>query len=227
MKAEFLQNSMLFSGLDKGVLKALSGKMKPVSLKSNAILMMQDEAPDGCYLVDEGTLKISTISSEGEETVLAVLGRGEVIGEIGLIDGNPRSATVTALKDCELTFLSTREFTLVADKNPKIYRHMLAIIADRLRTSNATLGVYQKLPVSGRLAHILLRLSEGFGEELEGGRILIRQNFTQEDIGLMAGTARENVSRQLNLWRRENTISKISRYYCIEDADKLRDLTNI
>jgi len=226
MQAEMLNNCMLFSGLDESVLGAIVAKMKPLSLTRGSVLMMQADAPDGCYLIIEGTLKISTMSSEGDETVLAVLGTGEVVGEIGLIDGDPRSATVTALKDCSLSFLSTSEFIALADKNPKIYRHMLAIIAERLRNSNATLGVYQKLPVSGRLAHILLRLSEGFGEELDGGRVIIRHKFTQEDIGLMAGTARENVSRQLNLWRKENTISKISRYYCIEDADKLRSLTN-
>ena len=227
MQAELLQNSMLFSGLEKDVLNALSAKMKPVKLDKNAVLMMQDEEPDGCYVINEGLLKISTMSAEGEEIVLTVLGAGEVVGEIGLIDGAPRSATATALKDTKLAFLSSAHFIIIADKTPEIYRHMLRIIAERLRTSNATLGAHQNLPVSGRLAHILLRLSEGFGEELDGGRIIIRQNFTQEDIGLMAGTARENVSRQLNQWRRENTISKISRYYCIEDADKLRDLTNI
>ncbi len=227
MQAEILKHSTLFYGLDEDAMQAIALIMKTLSLPAGAVLMMQDEEPDGCFAVLDGMLKVSTITAEGEETVLAVLGSGEIAGEIGLIDGAPRSATVTALKDCELAYLSTRDFKTIADSNPKIYQHMLKIMAERIRASNTSLTAYQRLPVSGRLAHILLRLSEAFGEPVDDGRILIRQNFTQEQIGIMAGTARENVSRQINKWRQDKTITRISRYYCIEDADKLRQLTNL
>jgi CRP-like cAMP-binding protein len=156
-----------------------------------------------------------------------MLGAGDVIGEMGLIDAQPRSATATALKPCSLAFLASRDFKHAADNNPVIYVHMLEILSTRLRTSNETATMQQLLPLSGRLARVFLRLAEGFGEPLEGERILVRQKLTQAELGRMTSSARENVNRQLKEWMREGLISRISSYYCIEKAEKLRQLTEL
>ena len=104
---------------------------------------------------------------------------------------------------------------------------MLKLLSARLRDTNASFTSQQTLPLSGRLAGVLLRLAKGFGEPLDGGdRILIRQVFTQDVLARMAGGARENVSRQINKWRKDGTLSKISRYYCIENEEVLEDEAN-
>jgi len=103
--------------------------------------------------------------------------------------------------------------------------HMLEILSTRLRTSNETATMQQLLPLRGRLARVFLRLAEGFGEPLDGGRILVRQKLTQAELGRMTGSARENVNRQLKEWMREGLVSRISSYYCIEDNEKLRQFT--
>lgn len=185
---------------------------------------MQDDEPDGCYALFEGTVAVSVITQRGEESLLAVLGEGDLIGEMGLIDDQPRSASIVALKPCRLGFLPRGEFQRFADQHPQIYRHMLALLAGRLRDTNASFTSQQTLSLAGRLAGVLLRLAKGFGEPIEGSdRILIRQVFTQDVLARMAGGARENVSRQINAWRREGILSKISRYYCIEDLESLED----
>jgi CRP-like cAMP-binding protein len=212
-----LNRSTLFNRLEGELLDRLSEAMRPVGLKRNEVLFVQQDVPDGCYCVLDGALKISILDEDGEEVVLAALGAGDVVGEMGLIDEAPRSATVTSLKASELGFLSTAEFHAVAERYPALYRHLLRLVCSRLRLTNDSFTVRQNRGLDGRLAHTLLRLSDGFGNPLEGGRVMIFHKFTQSDLADMVGAARENVSRQLNQWCRDGLLSKISGYYCIED----------
>ncbi len=224
---EILGNSPLFDGIGDEEMERLSELLRDVKLKPGSPLFMQDDAPDGCYAIFEGTVTVSVVTQTGEESLLAVLGEGDMIGEMGLIDDQPRSASIVALKPCRLGFLSRAEFQRFADQHPSIYRHMLRLLSARLRDTNASFTSQQTLPLSGRLAGVLLRLAKGFGEPLDGGdRILIRQVFTQDVLARMAGGARENVSRQINKWRKDGTLSKISRYYCIENEEVLEDEAN-
>lgn len=221
---EVLGKSPLFAGIGDKELERLSTLLRDVSLKAGAPLFMQDDAPDGCYAVFEGTVTVSVVNQTGDESLLAVLGEGDLIGEMGLIDDQPRSASIVALKPCRLGFLPRADFQRFADDHPSIYRHMLQLLSGRLRETNDSFTSQQTLPLSGRLAGVLLRLAKGFGEPLEGGkRIIIRQVFTQEVLARMAGGARENVSRQINKWRQDGTLSKISRYYCIENEAVLEE----
>lgn len=220
-----LENSALFSGLEEKVLDGMARYSRHVSLQENECLFTQGDASDGCYAILDGILKVTMISPDGRAALLAMLGAGDVIGEMGLIDAQPRSATATALKPCSLAYLATRDFKHVANANPVIYVHMLQILSARLRASNEIATLQQHLPLRGRLARVMLRLAEGFGEPLDAGRILIRQRFTQAELAQMAGSARENVNRQISQWMADGVVSRISRYYCLEDAEKLRTIT--
>jgi len=222
-----LESSALFAGLERSALDGLARYSRLKTLERKELLFKQDDPSDGCFAILEGVLKVSIVSSDGHENLLAMLGAGDVIGEMGLIDAQPRSATATALKPCSLAFLASRDFKHAADTNPVIYVHMLEILSTRLRTSNETATMQQLLPLRGRLARVFLRLAEGFGEPLEGGRILVRQKLTQAELGRMTGSARENVNRQLKEWMREGLVSRISSYYCIEDSEKLRQFTEL
>ena len=129
--------------------------------------------------------------------MLAVLGPSSVVGEIALLDGSERSATVTALKPAKLAFISKASFYRFADDNPAVYRHMLEIVAGRLRRSNDALAARSFLPLNGRVAQTLLQLSETFGKPVDAEKILIHYKISQAEIANMAGGARENVSRVL------------------------------
>ncbi len=219
-----LESSILFRGLDRAALDGLIRLARPVALAPGQTLFEQGDRSEGCYVILEGVLKVFAVSNEGEEALFSVCGAGDIIGEIGLIEGVPRSASVQALKPCSLAYLSSRDFDRFADENPLVYRHMLQIVCARLRASSDSFAAYQLLPISGRLARVLLRLAEGFGEPLDGGRVLIRQKFTQAELANMSGAARENVSRRLNELRKSGVLSRVSSYYCIEDVDTLRDM---
>ncbi|MEH0071539.1 Crp/Fnr family transcriptional regulator [Pannonibacter sp. Pt2-lr] len=195
--------------------------------KPGAILFETGDPGNGCYAILEGSLKVSILSVEGDEQLLAVLGPGDLVGELALLDGRPRSATVTALKAARLAFIDKSAFERFADENPQLYRHMLAIVGKRLRQSNDVLAARSFLPLPGRVAQTLMQLAETFGKPLDNGRILIHYKLSQSEIANMAGAARENVSRVLNDWKRLGTISRISGYYCLERPEVLKQAATL
>lgn len=221
LDGSILQGSALFADLDRAALDGLARLARHVALAPGQVLFRQGDPCNGCYAIVEGALKVSATSVGGEEVLLAVLSAGDVVGEMGLFGAAPRSATVTALKPCSLAFLASGDFRRFADDHPTVYRHMLEIVCARLRAANEAFAAYQALPLAGRLAQVLLRLADGFGQPLDDGRILIRQKFTQADLARMTGSARENVNRRLGNWRGRGIVSRISGYYCIEQ-DRLR-----
>src|SRR5690242_7200060 len=86
---------------------------KPVKLSADQTLFMAGDPGDGCYQVDEGLLKVSMVSPTGAERILAVLGPGSIVGDLALIDGRPRSASVMALRECKLRFVSRSAFETI------------------------------------------------------------------------------------------------------------------
>jgi len=222
-----LRNASIFAELPDEALGELSSLLRTTRLGARKTLFMEGDVSNGCYAIAAGALRVSRFSSDGHETVLAILGTGEVVGELSLFGDASRSATVTALSDCELLHLPKGAFIQFADKNPQLYRHFLAVLSARLRATNDALTGYATLPMSARLARVLLRLSESFGQPLDGGRTLIRQRLTQSDLSHMSGSARENVSRQINQWRRDKALSRIGPYYCLEEPELFRSLAKL
>lgn len=213
---QFLENSFSLEGLDPRLAEPLAALSKPMSIKAGVVLFSAGDPGNGCYAVLDGSLKVSIMGMEGDEQLLAVMGPGNIVGELALLDGRPRSATLTALKPSRLAFIEKHAFQRFADENPAVYRHMLSIVGKRLRQANDVLAARTFLPLPGRVAQTLLQLSESFGKPIDNGRILIHYKLSQADIANMAGAARENVSRVLNDWKRSGTISRISGYYCLE-----------
>ena len=175
-----------------------------------------------CYRIEKGLIKVSIVSESGVERILAILGPGAIVGELAVLDGLPRSATVLALRDSDLLFVSKAKFDECAIKHPELYTHLLMLLASRLRDTNDVIAAESFLPLRGRVALTLIELAEHFGESVGGGRIMIRQKFGQSDLAAMAGIARENVNRILADWRRRKLISRISGYYCIENKSALQ-----
>jgi CRP-like cAMP-binding protein len=186
------------------------------------MLFLAGDAGDGCYRVDEGLLKVSIVSSSGGERILAILGPGTLVGELSIIDGTPRSASVSALRESKLVFVSRAAFDSFARSNPEVYRHITAMLARRLRDIDDALVATSFFSLKGRVARALFNLAEAFGKDVGAGRILIRHKVSQSDLAAMAGIARENVSRILQDWMRRSLVSRLAGYYCLEDKAKLK-----
>lgn len=211
----------LLSDLPERLSSTLLANAKPVKLAADEVLFLAGDPGDGCYRLEEGLLKVSMLSPSGAERILAILGPGSIVGDMAMIDGRPRSASVTALRDCKLSFVSRTSFETVANKNPEIYKHLLSLLAARLRDTDQVVAAGTFLPVKGRVARALLDLAKAFGNDVGGGRVVIRQKLSQSDVAAMAGIARENVSRILNEWMRLKLVTRLSGYYCIESKPKL------
>jgi CRP/FNR family transcriptional regulator, cyclic AMP receptor protein len=214
-------NPSLLSGLPEHLSANLFSSATPKQLGAEEVLFLAGDAGDGCYRVEEGLLKASILSPTGGERILAIFGAGAVIGELSIIDGAPRSATVTALRDAKLNFVSRASFEAFGADNADVYKHLVTLLACRLRDTNSALTATTFLSVKGRVARALLNLSEAFGHDVGNGRTLVRQKVTQSDLAAMAGIARENVSRVLQDWMKRKVVSRLAGYYCIEDKRAL------
>ena len=190
-------------------------------IAADETLFLAGDPGDGFYRLDEGLLKVSIASATGAERILAILGPGSIVGDLAIIDGLPRSASVSALRDCKLRFVSRRAFEIFAGKQPEIYHTLAKILASRLRDTDQIVAAGSFLPLKGRVARALLDLAHAFGKDVGSGRVVIRQKVSQGDLAAMAGIARENVSRIMNDWMRAKIITRLSGYYCLEDPKKL------
>jgi CRP/FNR family transcriptional regulator, cyclic AMP receptor protein len=149
------------------------------------------------------------------------MGSGTLVGELSILDEGTRSATVTAVKDSELRFISRSRFMAFAEAHPEVYKHLLLLLARRLRTTNVVIAASSFLPPNGRVARALLDLSDAFGQDIGSARILIRHKITQSDLAAITGMARENVSRILNSWKRQSMVTLLAGYYCLENREAL------
>ncbi|HEX8828055.1 MAG TPA: Crp/Fnr family transcriptional regulator [Xanthobacteraceae bacterium] len=216
-------NPSLLSALPAHLSERLFDNATTVRLKTDEVLFLAGDSGDGCYRVDDGLLKVTMVSRSGTERILAFLGHSAIVGELSIIDGLPRSASVVAVRAAVLSFLSRAAFEDFAAKHPEIYKSLVTLIAARLRETDAALAAGSFLPLRGRVACTLLELAQDFGQDVGAGRIVIRQKIGQSDLAAMAGIARENVSRILNDWKRRKLVSRLSGYYCLENKAQLQN----
>jgi CRP/FNR family transcriptional regulator, cyclic AMP receptor protein len=222
-----IDKDTLLASLPQEMSAALFGHGPKIKLAPGQILFLAGDAGEGCYRINSGLLKASVVSAAGGERILGIFGPGTIVGELSMIDGHPRSASVTAIRESQLVFLSRADFDVFGSANPEIYRRLMVLLARRLRDLDGSLLATSFLSLKGRTARVLLSLADAYGESVGLGRIMIRQKVSQSDLAAMAGIARENVSRIINDWTRRAVVSRIAGYYCLEDRAKLeRELAN-
>jgi CRP/FNR family transcriptional regulator len=191
-------------------------------LEAGEALFVAGDIGDGCYRLEQGLVKVIITSPQGEDRILALLGPGAIVGELSVIDGGPRSASVVAVKECELSFVSRAAFKECTQQYPEIYHYLVDVLAARLRETDEAVVAASFLTVKSRLARALLELAKFLGEEEASGRVLIRHKVSQSDLAAMAGVARENVSRALSDWKRRRLVTRSTGYYCIHDIATLK-----
>jgi CRP/FNR family transcriptional regulator, cyclic AMP receptor protein len=211
----------LLSELPADLPTKLFANANQVRLAAGKILFRTGVPGDGCYRVEDGLLKVTMVLRAGSERILAFLGPGAIVGELSILDGLPRSATVVAVRDAVVSFLSCAEFEAFADKYPEVYKSLIRVLAERLRETDTVVAAGSFLSLKGRVAQTMLELAGHFGQEVATGRVVIRQRIGQNDLAAMAGIARESLTRVLNDWQRHKVLSRLSGYYCLEDKTQL------
>jgi CRP/FNR family transcriptional regulator, cyclic AMP receptor protein len=194
-------------------------------LKAGRVLFAAGDAGDGCYRLDKGLLKVMVTSTGGEERIVAILGPGAVVGELAMIDQMPRSASVVALRDSVLRFVSREAYQKCLRADPAT-KQLLEIIAFRLRQADEELAAATFLSVKARVARALLELAELVGKPSGPQCIVLDEKIRHADLAAMAGARRENVARVLSEWRRRNIVlTGISRYVLNNIAALKREIS--
>ena len=152
--------------------------------------MREGDTVDALYIVLSEWLKVMMGEADGKETILTTVGPGEFFGEMGLIDDSPRSASVVAIEPVELLAVSKRAFRKCLVENAKLAMAVMRVLVRRLREADRRIGSLAMLDVYGRVARLLLDLSEN----VDGRRIVTRR-LPKQDIAKMIGASREMVSK--------------------------------
>jgi CRP/FNR family cyclic AMP-dependent transcriptional regulator len=208
---ERIGHQHLLGRLPREVARKLLLGDRPLRLREGEILFERGDTGDGCYWLRRGVLAVYVASLTGEQRILAILGQDAIVGELAMIDGLPRSASVRALKDCELSFVSRVAFTDMLRRHPELSSEIVTTLASRLRQTDEDMVASSFQTVPARVARALLQYARHLGEESASGRVLIRHRITQSDLAALAGVARESVSRTLIKWQRQKILEGSSR----------------
>lgn len=193
---EVVLDAPLFAGIEPDAAKALLGTMRQVQLGRGRTLFEEGDPGDRLFVIRSGKVKLGRRSSDGRENLLAVLGPGEMFGELSLFDRGQRTATATAVSDAELYSLGHDELIGWLERNPGVAKHLLHALARRLRRTNDALADLVFSDVPGRVAKALLDLAQRFGEPTDDG-VRVAIDLTQEELAQLVGASRETVNKAL------------------------------
>jgi CRP/FNR family cyclic AMP-dependent transcriptional regulator len=187
----------LFRGLSAAELARVNEQLGHTKFPTGAMILTASQPGEIAYVVLEGTLKVSVIESNGRELTLALLGPGEIVGELSLADRSGRSADVVALEPANLVWIDRNTFDRMRREMPLITENLLRLMARRLRLANAQLQAIATLDVHGRVARQLLALADALGEEQPDGTVRIPLRITQSDLASLVGATRVRVNEVL------------------------------
>lgn len=196
MDPDVLKRAPLFTGLDAEAAGALAEAMTTVDLRRGATLFREGDAGNQLFVVVSGKIKLGRSGSGGRENLLAVLGPGQMFGELSVFDPGPRSTTATAVTPCQLRVLEHSDLSTWLAKHPEVGYGLLGQLAKRLRRTNEVVADLVFSDVPGRVAKALLDLADRFGEPQAGG-LLVNHDLTQEELAQLVGASRETVNKAL------------------------------
>ena len=180
----------LFSSVPDEQLRALATVVTRKSVTRGATIMVAGDQTDSLYIILSGRLKVMMSDAEGKEVILSILGPGEFFGEMGLIDDSPRSASVLAIEPCELLSIAKRDFNKCLADNFEMAMAVMRGLVRRLREADRKIGSLALLDVYGRVARLLLDMSDTVD-----GQKMVTKRLPKQDIAKMIGASREMVSR--------------------------------
>ena len=196
----------LFEGLPRSELSSLSGYLYESRVPSGSNVLIAEQPGEAVYVIVAGSVKVSAIRPDGTEVMLAVLGAGEVLGEMSIVDSLGHSASVVALEDTKLLWMDRRTFHTRVASSTLLSLNLSEILSKRVRIANARLISLASLDVPGRVASQLLSLAREYGQETPAGtRIPMR--LTQADLAALVGASRVSVNQALGQFRKRGAIS--------------------
>jgi CRP/FNR family transcriptional regulator len=215
-----LAQAPLFAALDADAASTLETVLTTRTLARGHMVFREGDSGDRLFIVIDGKVKITRAAADGRENLLALLGAGEMFGELSLFDPGPRTASVTTVTEATLASLDHDDLRPLLTERPGVAVQLLRALAQRLRRTNEAMADLVFTDVPGRVAKALLDLAEKFGvPELDGTRV--RHDLTQEELAQLVGASRETVNKALSEFAHRGWLRIEGRSVLLLDADRL------
>jgi CRP/FNR family transcriptional regulator, cyclic AMP receptor protein len=197
-----LQNHPVFGALMPAQIEPLVSMARPRRIASGTTLFSKGDAGTELFAVASGTVKITVRSSDGREALITLLHRGEIFGDIAVLDGHPHAANAVSMTDCDLMVITRCDFLRLIHSDPKVVAQLIALLCARLRAADARIEEAAFLNLRTRLARLLIRL-------LEDNAAANKKQLaiTQHEISEMLGACRESVNKHLQTWAKHKVIA--------------------
>lgn len=209
------------SDLPIDVQNDLSDRLIRKNYSKGEFIFRQGDEGTSLYLIKTGEVKISSLSIEGRESILAILWPGDTFGELALFDSKPRSTDAVSRSDCELLSLSNENFWQALDSHPAAYKRVLEMMSLRLRQADQLIEDSAFLDVPARLARVLLRIAQNEDHSL-GGNGLVK--VSQSELAGMVGATREMVNKSLRKLEAVGHVERHGKEILVKSYDGLRSL---
>ena len=216
-----VRKAPLFAALDDEAASTLMSSMAQRRLERGDVLVHEGDQGERLYVIGEVKIKLGRRSSDGRENLVAILGPGEMFGELSLFDPGPRTMTATAVAETQLMGIGHEDLGGLLAGRPEVAKVLLAALAKRLRRTNENLADLVFTDVPGRVAKALLDLSERFGRPVEGG-IMVSHDLTQEELAQLVGASRETVNKALADFASRGWLRLEARAVLLHDVERLK-----
>jgi CRP/FNR family cyclic AMP-dependent transcriptional regulator len=217
----FLSNVPIFSELGDTELEKISRLGVRKKYKKGNIIVLEQELGAALFVIISGKVKVVRTDVDGREVILSIFGPGEFFGEMSLLDGQARSATVVSQVKSELLMIHRRDFLQLIQEFPQVAISLLAELTMRLRKADTQIKSLSLKDAAGRVANVILLLADDVGI-FRKGSVEIADIPLQQDMANMAGTSRETVSRILHQFMRKGHIEMAGNTLTIRNYEEFR-----
>ena len=211
----------LFSELSEEEVNSIHELVRARSYKAKEMVVQQTDPGGDMFVIVSGHLKVVSSDPEGRDTALGIMAPGEIFGEVSLLDGSPRSATIIALEPCELLVIERAAFLRLLETLPSISIKLLGVLAQRLRRLTERAEDIAFLNVSKRLAKAIVKLADEYGQA-HGDAVRVSFRLSQQEMGDLVGATRESANKHIRIWEQAGLVTQESGRLVILDLEALR-----
>ncbi len=202
---DFLLDVPIFADLDQPTLEKIAGLGKTKSYEKDETILVEEDAGSALFVITKGKVKVARQSSDGREVILTILSESDFFGEMAILDGLNRSATVVATEDSELFIIQRQDFVNLLKEHPEISISLLQELTARLRAADMKIKALSLKDAEGKVATVILQIADDIGK-IKHGIVEIERLPLQQDLANMAGTSRETISRTLHSFAKKGLI---------------------
>ena len=222
-KKHFLRYVPIFGDLnEEGLIKIANlGIVK--KFRKGEVILLEEEAGSAMFVIISGKVKIVRADEKGREVILSILSENDFFGEMAILDGSTRSASVVSLSSSEVFIIHRKDFLDLMHDHPQVAVSLLKELTARLRKADSQIKSLSLKDASGKVAFVILQLADEIGL-IQKGCVVINELPLQQDLANMAGTSRETVSRMIHKFVKKGLLKLQGSKLIINDYEKFQNL---